>query len=149
MEEGTIVRWLNQDGEFVERGEDLVEIETDDRKSLQEIASETRELIVSAREATIGPAQIEGGTFTVSNLGMHGVTRFQAVINPPQAAILAVGSMREVPGLAAGALELRPVVTVSLSCDHRILDGAEAAQFLTRLRSLIEEPEPWCFETAG
>lgn len=112
-----------------------------DRKSLGEIARDTRALAERVRSATITPPEVSGGTFTVSNLGMFGVTDFTAVINPPQAAILAVGALapRAVAG-DDGALVARHTMHVTLACDHRILYGAEAAQFLARIRELLERP---------
>jgi pyruvate dehydrogenase E2 component (dihydrolipoamide acetyltransferase) len=112
-----------------------------DRRSLGEIASETRSLAQQARDGSIAPAQLEGGTFTVSNLGMYGVDSFSAVINQPQAAILTVGSLdwRAVVD-SSGAVVARQTVTLTLVCDHRILYGADGAQFLARVRELLERP---------
>ena len=112
-----------------------------DRKSLREIARDTRALAERVRAGAITPPELSGGTFTVSNLGMYGVTSFTAVINPPQAAILAVGALapRAVVG-AEGALVARHMMNVTLACDHRILYGADAAQFLARIRALLERP---------
>jgi pyruvate dehydrogenase E2 component (dihydrolipoamide acetyltransferase) len=92
------------------------------------------------RDGKIRPPELSGGTFTVSNLGMYGVTGFTAVINPPQAAILAVGAMGEAPVVVDGRVVVRHRMEISLSCDHRILYGADAAQFLARIRELLEEP---------
>ena len=93
------------------------------------------------RDRAVGPDDLADGTFTVSNLGMFGVRRFTAVINHPQAAILAVGEVAARPAvIAEGALVARRLMDVSLSCDHRIVYGAEAARFLQRLRNLLEEP---------
>jgi pyruvate dehydrogenase E2 component (dihydrolipoamide acetyltransferase) len=112
-----------------------------DVKSLGEIARETRALAERVRDATITPPELSGGTFTVSNLGMYGIKSFTAIINPPQAAILAVGSVapRAVVDDANG-LVARQEMTVTLACDHRILYGADAALFLARVRELLEEP---------
>jgi len=112
-----------------------------DRKSLHEIARDTRALAERVRAGAITPPELSGGTFTVSNLGMYGVTDFTAVINPPQAAILAVGSLapRAVVG-DDGALVARQTMNVTLACDHRILYGAPAAEFLARIRALLERP---------
>ena len=107
-----------------------------DRKSLLTIAVESRTLAERVRSGAITPPELSGGTFTVSNLGMYGVTNFAAVINPPQAAIFAVGAMRE-RALPAGVTN---VMAVTLSCDHRILYGADAAQFLGRIRERLENP---------
>lgn len=111
-----------------------------DRRSLAEIAVTTRTLAGRARSGEITQPELSGGTFTVSNLGMYGVTAFTAVINPQQAAVLAVGAIapRAVP--ADGAIVTRHVMPVTLACDHRILYGADAAQFLARIRELLESP---------
>ena len=112
-----------------------------DRKGLATIAAESRGLAGKVRDGTIAPAEMDGGTFTVSNLGMFGVTSFDAVINPPQSGILAVGAVRRLPRYdAAGQVVPQQVMAVTLSCDHRILYGADGARFLARVRSLLEEP---------
>jgi len=111
-----------------------------DRKTLREIAREARALAERVRAGTVTPPELSGGTFTVSNLGMFGVTDFTAVINPPQAAILAVGALAERAVVRDGALVARHTMGVTLACDHRILYGAEAAQFLARIRALLEQP---------
>jgi pyruvate dehydrogenase E2 component (dihydrolipoamide acetyltransferase) len=119
----------------------LVPTVTDvDARSLTSIAVRTRELADLARGGQIGPADLEGATFTVSNLGMFGVTVFEAVINPPQAAILAVGALRRLPREVGGELQVRPILTLTLTSDHRVLDGAESARFLRRLVELLERP---------
>jgi pyruvate dehydrogenase E2 component (dihydrolipoamide acetyltransferase) len=111
-----------------------------DRKSLEEIAHTTRELAARVRDGAITPPELSGGTFTVSNLGMYGITQFEAVINPPQAAILAVGAIEQRATVVDGEVEPRHSMTMTLSCDHRILYGAPAAQFLARIRELLEHP---------
>ncbi|HWI08717.1 MAG TPA: dihydrolipoamide acetyltransferase family protein, partial [Solirubrobacteraceae bacterium] len=112
-----------------------------DRKSLREIARDSRALAERVRSGAITPPQLSGGTFTVSNLGMYGVTDFTAVINPPQAAILAVGALARRPVVGGdGELVARHTMNVTLACDHRILYGAEAAEFLARIRALLERP---------
>jgi pyruvate dehydrogenase E2 component (dihydrolipoamide acetyltransferase) len=119
----------------------LVPVVTDaDSRSLPSIAVRTGELARRARDGRIGPAELDGATFTVSNLGMFGVTEFEAVINPPQAAILAVGAQRDLPRVVGGQVRVRPVMAVTLSCDHRVLDGAEGARFLGRVVELLEQP---------
>ncbi|HVF79371.1 MAG TPA: dihydrolipoamide acetyltransferase family protein [Solirubrobacteraceae bacterium] len=112
-----------------------------DRKTLREIARDTHALAERVRAGAITPPELSGGTFTVSNLGMYGVTDFTAVINPPQAAILAVGALapRAVVG-DDGRLVARHTMKVTLACDHRILYGAQAAEFLARVRELLERP---------
>jgi pyruvate dehydrogenase E2 component (dihydrolipoamide acetyltransferase) len=111
-----------------------------DTKSLGEIARTTRALAASVREGTIRPPELSGGTFTVSNLGMFGVTHFSAVINVPQAAILAVGAIEPRAVVRDGELVARHTMTMTLTCDHRILYGADAARFLARIRELLENP---------
>jgi pyruvate dehydrogenase E2 component (dihydrolipoamide acetyltransferase) len=111
-----------------------------DRKSLGQIARESRTVAERARAGAITPPELAAGTFTVSNLGMFGIKSFTAVINPPQAAILAVGSLDQVPVVRDGEVVVRSVMTLTLSCDHRILYGADAAQFLSRIRERLENP---------
>ena len=111
-----------------------------DLKALGEIAREARALAARVREHSITPPELGGGTFTVSNLGMFGVTAFTAIINPPQAAILSVGSVRPRAIVRDGEIVARQQMTVTLACDHRILYGADAAQFLARIRELLEQP---------
>jgi pyruvate dehydrogenase E2 component (dihydrolipoamide acetyltransferase) len=112
-----------------------------DRASLGEIARTTRALAAKVREGSITPPELAGGSFTVSNLGMFGIDRFSAVINAPQAAILAVGAItRRVVVADDDELVVRPVMTMSLAADHRILYGADAARLLGRIRELLEAP---------
>jgi pyruvate dehydrogenase E2 component (dihydrolipoamide acetyltransferase) len=111
-----------------------------DRKSVNEIALESRRLAERARSRSLSAEELSHGTFTVSNLGMFGVRRFNAVINPPQAAILAVGEVAERPVVEHGQLRAGLTMEIALSCDHRVVYGAEAASFLQRLRSLLEHP---------
>jgi len=111
-----------------------------DGKGLRQIAVETRALAARVREGTITPPELSGGTFTVSNLGMFGVSSFSAVINPPQAAILAVGAIAEIPMVSGGEIAVGSSMSVTLACDHRILYGSDGAEFLARIRDLLEEP---------
>jgi len=111
-----------------------------DRKGLRQIAADSREAAERVRAGTITPPELSGGTFTVSNLGMFGITSFSAVINPPQAAILAVGSIEQVPVVRDDAIVPGHRMSVNLACDHRILYGAEGAKFVARVRDLLEEP---------
>lgn len=111
-----------------------------DERGIIEIAAETRRLAARVRAGEIEPSEMNGATFTVSNLGMYGVRRFTAVIDPPQAAILAVGALAPRPAVREGALVVRHLVDLDLTCDHRILYGADAAQFLGRVRELLEQP---------
>jgi pyruvate dehydrogenase E2 component (dihydrolipoamide acetyltransferase) len=111
-----------------------------DRKGLRQIATESRALAQRVREGAITPPELSGGTFTVSNLGMYGIDNFSAVINTPQAAILAVGAIVERPVVRGGEIVPAHMLGVTLACDHRILYGAPAAEFLARVRTLLEEP---------
>ncbi len=111
-----------------------------DTKSLGQIASETRTLAERARAGKLAPPELAGGTFTVSNLGMYGITEFVAVINPPQAAILAVGSLEDRVVLHEGAAKSSSRMKLTLTCDHRILYGADAAGFLRNVRANLEQP---------
>ncbi|MGA8353981.1 MAG: dihydrolipoamide acetyltransferase family protein [Solirubrobacteraceae bacterium] len=111
-----------------------------DTSSLWSIAAESRRLALAARDGTITPPDLAGGTFSVSNLGMFGIDAFTAVINPPQAAILAVGSLAQRAVVRDGQLVVRHTMTVTLTCDHRILYGADAAEFLGSIRELLEQP---------
>ncbi len=111
-----------------------------EEKSLGEIARETRALAERVRDGTITPPELGGGTFTVSNLGMFGVSAFTAIVNPPQAAILSVGALTSRAVVREGEIVTRSTMTVTLACDHRILYGADAARFLARIRELLEQP---------
>jgi pyruvate dehydrogenase E2 component (dihydrolipoamide acetyltransferase) len=113
-----------------------------DRRSLIEIGEVARELAAKVRDGSVSPAELDGATFSISNLGMLGLDSFSAVINPPQAAILAIGSLKPRPVVAQDGVSLvaRPTVNVSLACDHRILYGADGARFLQRLTELLEQP---------
>jgi pyruvate dehydrogenase E2 component (dihydrolipoyllysine-residue acetyltransferase) len=112
-----------------------------DLKGLRQIAGEVKSMAARVREGTITPPELSGGTFTVSNLGMYGISNFLAVINPPQAGILAVGELKAKPVVTEGGeIESRQMMGVTLGCDHRILYGADGAIFLGRVRELLEEP---------
>ena len=111
-----------------------------DVKGLRQIATETRALASRVRDGQITPPELSGGTFTVSNLGMYGITNFHAVINSPQAAILAVGAIEQRPVVRDGEIATAQLMGVTLACDHRILYGADGAEFLARIRALLEEP---------
>jgi pyruvate dehydrogenase E2 component (dihydrolipoamide acetyltransferase) len=111
-----------------------------DRKGLRQIAAESRALAQRVRGGQITPPELSGATFTVSNLGMYGIDSFAAVINPPQAAILAVGAIVERPAVREGEITTAQLMRVNLACDHRILYGSEGAEFLARIRTLLEEP---------
>lgn len=111
-----------------------------DRKSVGEIAAEAHALADRARAGRLTPDEFRGGTFTISNLGMYGIDHFTAVINPPEAAILAVGAATEEPVLRDGQLASRTTIKLTLSIDHRVLDGATAAEFLRDLKETLQEP---------
>jgi pyruvate dehydrogenase E2 component (dihydrolipoamide acetyltransferase) len=111
-----------------------------DRRPLAELAAVRADLVSRARAGKLQLTDLEGGTFTISNLGMFGVEEFTAVLNPPQAAILAVGSIEERPAVVDGELTVRPLMHMTLTCDHRAIDGADGAEFLRTLRELLEEP---------
>lgn len=119
----------------------LVPVITDaDRRPLGEIAQEARRLGERARAGALTPAELSGGTFTVSNLGMFGVSRFTAVIDQPQSAILAVGGLRRVPVVSGDVLVPGHLMALTIASDHRIIYGADAARFLARVRELLEAP---------
>jgi len=111
-----------------------------DRKGLREIAADARTLAAKVRDGRVTPPELSGATFTVSNLGMFGVRSFDAVINSPQAGILAVGEIAERPAVRDGQIVAAQLMNVTLSCDHRILYGAEGAEFLAAVKGLLEEP---------
>jgi pyruvate dehydrogenase E2 component (dihydrolipoamide acetyltransferase) len=111
-----------------------------DTLSLAEIAARREDLVTRAQTGRLRPADIQGGGFTISNLGMYGVDAFSAIVNPPQAAILAVGRITDRVVAVNGQPAVQPTIVLTLSCDHRALDGARAAQFLGALADLVEEP---------
>jgi pyruvate dehydrogenase E2 component (dihydrolipoamide acetyltransferase) len=111
-----------------------------DRKSIVAVAREVRELASRARARKLKPEEMSDGTFSISNLGMFGIDQFAAVINPPEGAILAVGQVREVPVVSGGAIAAGHRLAMTLSCDHRVVDGAVGAAFLAELRRLVEHP---------
>jgi pyruvate dehydrogenase E2 component (dihydrolipoamide acetyltransferase) len=124
----------------VEAGLLTVVVKDADAKSLAQISAEVKTMATRAREGKVKPDDIEGSTFTISNLGMYDVDSFVAIINPPDAAILAVGSARQVPVVKNGALAAGWRMKATISADHRVTDGAEAAQFLQALKKKLEEP---------
>ena len=111
-----------------------------DRQTIQEIAAARADVVGRARDGKLKREDLEGGTFTISNLGMYGIEQFVAVLNPPQAAILAVGATVETPVVRDGQVEVRPLMNMTLTCDHRAIDGADGAEFLRTVKELLEEP---------
>jgi pyruvate dehydrogenase E2 component (dihydrolipoamide acetyltransferase) len=111
-----------------------------DRMTLWEISEKARELAKKARERRLMPEEYTGATFTVSNLGMFGIDQFTAIINPPEAGILAIGGVEERPVVVNGQLEIRQRMRVTMSCDHRTVDGATGAKFLQTVKRYIENP---------
>ena len=111
-----------------------------DRKGVAEIAREVRELAGRARAKKLKPEEYTGATFSISNLGMFGIHEFTAVINPPESGIVAVGQVEETPVAVDGQVVVRPRMRITMSCDHRVVDGATGARFLQTLRAMLEEP---------
>ena len=111
-----------------------------DGKGLAQISKEMKTLAGKARDGKLKPEEYQGGTFSISNLGMFGVKQFEAVINPPQGCILAVGAGEQRPVVKEGALSVATVMSCTLSVDHRVVDGAVGAQFLAAFKKLIEDP---------
>jgi len=111
-----------------------------DKRGVLEIAREAQRLIAAARGGKLKPEEFQGGTFSVSNLGMFDVESFTAVINPPESAILAVGAIVPTPVVRDGQVVVRDIMKVTLSADHRAVDGAVAARFLQELKRLLEQP---------
>lgn len=111
-----------------------------DKKSLTEISAEVKELASLAREGKLPPDKLRGGTFTITNLGMYGIESFTPIINQPEVAILGVNTMADKPVVVNGQLEIRPIMNLSLTADHRVVDGSVAAQFLQRVKQLMENP---------
>jgi pyruvate dehydrogenase E2 component (dihydrolipoamide acetyltransferase) len=109
-------------------------------KGIAQIAEEVREMAGRAREKKLKPEEYTGATFSVSNLGMFGIEAFTGVINPPEAGILAVGSLEERAVVEAGQVVVRPRMRITMSCDHRVIDGAQGARFLQTLKGILEEP---------
>ena len=124
-----------------ERGLVVVVVRDADRKPISEIAREARDKAERAIAGTITPDELSGGTFTLTNLGAFGVEAFTPIINPPEVAVLGVGRIEEAPMAYQGELVLRQRLVLSLTFDHRFVDGAPAARFLARVRELVEQPE--------
>jgi pyruvate dehydrogenase E2 component (dihydrolipoamide acetyltransferase) len=124
----------------VEEGLLVPVVRAADTKPLSQIATEVKDFAQRAKDKKLQPADWEGNTFTISNLGMFGIEEFTAIINPPDACILAVGGISQVPVVKNGAVVPGNVMKVTLSCDHRVVDGATGAAFLQTLKGLLEEP---------
>jgi pyruvate dehydrogenase E2 component (dihydrolipoamide acetyltransferase) len=124
----------------LEQGLITVVVADADRKPLAQIAREAKDIVDRAKNGKARPEEMQGSTFTVSNLGMFDVAEFVAIINPPEAAILAVGSVRDVPVVKSGQVVPGKTMKVTLSADHRVTDGAEAAKFLQEVKKNLEEP---------
>jgi pyruvate dehydrogenase E2 component (dihydrolipoamide acetyltransferase) len=124
----------------VENGLMTVVVKDADQKPLRLISREVREMVSRARQGKVKPEDIEGSTFSISNLGMYGVDEFIAIINPPEAGILAVGAVQQVPVVEDGEVKVGMRLKATISADHRISDGAEAAQFMQALGEFIENP---------
>jgi pyruvate dehydrogenase E2 component (dihydrolipoamide acetyltransferase) len=110
------------------------------KKSLTFISNEIKNLVVKAKENRLRPDEFQGGSLTISNLGNYGIDQFFAIINPPQSSILAVGAVIKKPIVLEGAIVIGDIMTISLSCDHRVVDGALAANFLNRIKLYLEKP---------
>ena len=111
-----------------------------DQKSLRQISAEAKDLAGRARDRRLKPEEYTGATFSVSNLGMLDITEFAAIINPPEAGILAIGRMAELPVVHDGAVAIRRRMRITMSCDHRVIDGATGAVFLKTLKAMLENP---------
>jgi pyruvate dehydrogenase E2 component (dihydrolipoamide acetyltransferase) len=111
-----------------------------DGKHIQDISAEAKALAIKATSKKLAPQEMEGNTFTISNLGMFGVEQFTAIINPPDACILAIGSIRQEPGVVDGHIKVVNKMKVTLSSDHRVVDGASGAKFLQSLKTILENP---------
>jgi pyruvate dehydrogenase E2 component (dihydrolipoamide acetyltransferase) len=115
-------------------------IRSAERKSVRQIAREVGELAERARARKLSPEEYTGATFSISNLGMFGIDEFTAVINPPEGAILAVGAMTPKPVVRDGQITIRQIMRVTMSCDHRVIDGATGARFLQTFKRTLENP---------
>jgi pyruvate dehydrogenase E2 component (dihydrolipoamide acetyltransferase) len=115
-------------------------IRSADQKSLSEIAAQVRELAERARSRRLKPEEYTGASFSVSNLGMFGIDEFTAVINPPEGAILAIGAMNAKPVVRDNEIVIRQMMRVTMSCDHRVIDGATGAKFLQTFKKILENP---------
>ena len=124
----------------LENGLVVPNIQDADKKSLTEISAEVKELAKLAREGKLPPEKLQGGTFTITNLGMYGIESFTPIINQPEVAILGVNTMEDKVVVLGGEMVIRPIMNLSLTADHRVVDGSVAAQFLQRVKALMENP---------
>ena len=124
----------------VDNGLIVPNIKGAEKMRLEEISTKARELADKAKNNALQPDDYAGGTFTVSNLGMFGLDSFTAIINPPETGILAVGKIEKTPVVQDDLIVIRPIMSLKLSYDHRIVDGAPAAQFLARVKDYLENP---------
>jgi pyruvate dehydrogenase E2 component (dihydrolipoamide acetyltransferase) len=115
-------------------------IQDADKKSLTQISAEVKEMAKQAREGKLPPERLQGGTFTITNLGMYGIESFTPIINQPEVAILGVNTMEDKVVVRNGEMCIRPIMNLSLTADHRVVDGSVAAEFLQRVKSLMENP---------
>jgi pyruvate dehydrogenase E2 component (dihydrolipoamide acetyltransferase) len=111
-----------------------------ERRTIAEVAVARADVVQRAQQGSLQQADFEGGTFTISNLGMYGIEQFVAVLNPPQVAILAVGSIEDRPAAIDGDFAIVPTMTMTLTCDHRAIDGSEGAEFLRDVKAFVETP---------
>jgi pyruvate dehydrogenase E2 component (dihydrolipoamide acetyltransferase) len=143
LQEDVILEWADVNvgvAMAVEEGLIVPVIHGADKLEIQEIAERLAELTDRARQGQLRPEDVQGGTFTLSNLGMFGIDTFTAILNPPQAGILAVGRVAKRPVARDDQLVIRPVATLTLTADHRVVDGAIASRFLADLQKAIEHP---------
>jgi len=142
--DGDVIRLIEQIniGVAVEVPEGLIVpvVRDADKKTLAQIARSTKQLIDGARDGKLSSSELTGGTFTITNLGPYGVDVFTPLINPPETAILGVGKIADKPMASDGKIEIRPMMYLSLSFDHRVIDGALAARFLQRIKQILEHP---------
>jgi pyruvate dehydrogenase E2 component (dihydrolipoamide acetyltransferase) len=132
-----------------EKGLVVTVVHNADRKSLAAISSELEELVEKAKKGTLSREQLTGGTFTVTNLGMYGVDMFLPIINPPETAILAAGRVTDKPVVAGKEVVIKPLMTLTLAYDHRVIDGAPAATFLREIKKIVEDELPDWHRTSG
>ena len=142
--DGDVIRLIEEIniGVAVEVPEGLIVpvVSNADKKTLAQIARSTKQLIDGARDGKLSSSELTGGTFTITNLGPFGVDIFTPLINPPETAILGVGKIADKPMASDGKVEIRPMMYLSLSFDHRVIDGALAARFLQRVKQILEHP---------